>query len=77
MFIALSSLEHRNNCHNFVCDALNRLNFKGCNTWTVPMLALAMLVHGKYVSSARAFRTWFPFICVVACILAIVLLVVL
>lgn len=41
------------------------------------MLVFALLVHGKYVSPGRALRTWLPFVCVITCMIAIILLCVL
>jgi len=62
-----------NNCHDYVNQALNQLNFMN-SKWNDVNLALGFMLHGKYVDNKAIIRTWAPF-CVVVLILFILILI--
>jgi len=48
-----------NNCHDFVCAALNEVHYQN-KKWNNASIALGFLQHGKYVSTNAILRTWLP-----------------
>ena len=65
---------NRNNCHHFVAEALNHLNYQNSRNWTVTKLALTLMLHGKNVSTSRALRQWLPFAILVFVVVLCVLI---
>ncbi|KAL3644168.1 hypothetical protein CASFOL_012100 [Castilleja foliolosa] len=51
------------NCHSFVANCLNRLNFEAGN-WNVVNLALLILIKGRFVSKLAILQTYSPFVVV-------------
>ncbi|EEB18630.1 conserved hypothetical protein [Pediculus humanus corporis] len=49
------------NCHSFVATALNKVNYNN-SKWNMVKLAFLIIVCGKYVNVAAAFKTLLPFI---------------
>ncbi|KAL8168295.1 hypothetical protein V2J09_009794 [Rumex salicifolius] len=58
------------NCHSFVANNLNRMQFQG-GRWNVVSLALLILFKGRWVSRGSALRSLLPFFVVLAIGLAI------
>lgn len=59
------------NCHSHVALALNLMRYDDSISWNMVKLALKMPFHSKYVSFWGFFKTWFPFIVLVAIILSV------
>ena len=64
--------DNRNNCHDYVCEALNELKYKNTK-WNNVNLALGFLIHGKFVNTGAMLKTWLPFIIFSVILLVIVI----
>ncbi|XP_031788469.1 transmembrane protein 222 [Nasonia vitripennis] len=49
------------NCHSYVATALNNMSYDNSNNWNMLVLALYVLLYGKYVSYGAIVKTWAPF----------------
>ncbi|KAK6924435.1 TMEM222/RTE1, partial [Dillenia turbinata] len=49
------------NCHSFVANNLNRLNFNG-GGWNVVNLAILMFLKGRWVNNTAIVKSYLPFI---------------
>mmetsp|Transcript_12988 Transcript_12988/g.39313 ORF Transcript_12988/g.39313 Transcript_12988/m.39313 type:complete len:166 (-) Transcript_12988:229-726(-) len=60
------------NCHCFVAQALNRMQYGGRRNWNMVSLATLLFFRGKHVGLGGVLRTWLPFtlLCTIAVVLA-------
>ncbi|KAH7291014.1 hypothetical protein KP509_30G073200 [Ceratopteris richardii] len=52
------------NCHSFVAACLNKLGFRGSNSWNVIKIVILVLFEGQWVNRGAIVKSFAPFIAV-------------